>query len=96
MRHITFLLLKKWDGRRGLVKIFALDNALRLLNTGEKEQATGKHILRKKRAGARWRLTVGTTAQVVGGGVEVTLISGRLRDLLQQKVSHSAVFVCLQ
>jgi hypothetical protein len=95
MRHITCLLLKKWDGRRGLVKIFALDNALRLLNTGAKNKH-GKHVLGKKRAEARWRLTVGTTAQAVGGGVEVTLISGRLRELLQQKVSHSVVFVCLQ
>lgn len=37
MRHIPCLLLKKWDGRRGRVKILTLDNALRLLNTGAKK-----------------------------------------------------------
>jgi hypothetical protein len=67
MRHITCLLLKKWDGRRGLVKIFALDNALRLLNTGAKKQAWQARLEKKARgsslevnsgdnsSGCRWR-----------------------------------------
>jgi hypothetical protein len=77
--------------------MLVLDHALGLLNTGAQKAKAWQTRVEKKRKAIRRRLTVGTTTTLVAdGGGDVTLIAGRLRDLWQQRVSHSAGFVCLQ